>query len=67
MARIKAADRLVPRTDIRTQRRLVTRLLVRRIVANYGHAETKDNVPWVTDEIAGLARTLKRIAPKDGW
>lgn len=65
--KIKQADRLIPRTDVRTRRRNVTRLLVRHVSTYYGDEDPKDTVPWVTDELRSLARTLRKLTPRNGW
>ena len=62
--KIKQAERLIPRTDVRTRRRAATRMLVRHVVRFYG---TDDPLKWPTDMLKDLARTLYKLTPRDGW
>jgi len=56
--------RMIPRRDVRARRRDVTRILVRHVSAYYGG---DDPLAWPTDMLVSLARTLRKLTPRDGW
>lgn len=56
--------RLIPRTTKPQQRRNITRLLVKHVVAHYG---TDNPLEWPSDLLVDLARELRKLTPRNGW